>query len=777
MIIIALAAGWIVGLLFGAAGATPLWLAAPVILVLPLLIRFHRVATLRWLLLALIAIPLAALRFGSYREQTRAVDVTTFTLRSVVTLRGVVAGDPLPYAGGGEFPFAVQERQRGGQWLSSAGTIMVRGEDIAPYRPGDRLELAGVLLPPDPLLPPERSLLRQEGIVAVANRPTITPLGSTAASLPLRIARFREAAALALSRAVPEPESGLARGITLGQRRTLSPELAEDFNRTNTSHILAVDGYKVGLVTTVLERTLRLILPPLFTALGTIGGIGAYLLFVGLSPSAQRAAIMGGIYALGRYLGRPRDTLNALAAAALIITALNPYLLWSLAFQLSFVTTLGMTALTPITENWIPHRFGVLREAVGSTIAAEIASAPLVIVAFDHLSLASLPVHAVVMPLLPLAIGLSALTTLVGLIAPMLGPLIGRIAWLPLAAIATVVESAGESSIAALPVPSLGLGAVLLAYLALGLVLLARPNPWFGPALPLGAAWRRLTARVPPGVLVPSLGLPAIALVIALLPPAAPVDRMRFFDLNGDAALIETALGHHVYLQAAAPTQAAARAIEPALPFSSRALDLAVLSVADETALSDLGQLADRLTIRRAIRPADGFSGEAEARWNEITGQRATTVTRIDLAAPGPRVELGSEGALEIYPLDPRPRQGRRGAVEGGLTVRVVLGQASILWASARPEDQAALAERSDLLSAQVLKLVGEATRWGLDPAFFARVNPSVVILPSGAASRYARPTAGTLELLNGRSVYRTDRDGTVTLTAGNDGLTVRTAR
>ena len=96
-------------------------------------------------------------------------------------------------------------------------------KDNSTARVGDWLEVDGVLLPPDPQVPPQESFSRQEGIVAVANRPNVTPLNGWEATPLSYIARVHEAAAEALNRALPEPEAGLARGIALGQRNTLGP--------------------------------------------------------------------------------------------------------------------------------------------------------------------------------------------------------------------------------------------------------------------------------------------------------------------------------------------------------------------------------------------------------------------------------------------------------------------------------------------------------------------------------------------------------------------------
>jgi competence protein ComEC len=776
VIVIALAIGWIGGLLLAAGGAPTLYLAPPTALVGVLALRLRWLA---WLLLALVGAMLASLRFHAYWDGMRAVDVAGFTERSLVQVRGVVADDPAPYGIGMEFPVDVRERERGGQWFPSTGTIMLRVEGAAPYQIGDRLAVDGVLLPPDPQLPPYLSPLRQRGVVAVENHPTVQPLGDREVSPLELVAQVRARATAALNAALPEPEAGLARGIALGERRTLGSDLEEDFSQTNTSHILAVDGYKVSLVASVFDGVLALAFRPFLAAMGTILGIGFYTTLVGASASALRASIMGGIYVLGRALGRPRDTLNGLAIAALVMTAMNPFLLWSLAFQLSFVTTLGMSALAPIAEAWLPHRHGVvwdaLREALGATVAAEIASAPLVVAAFNHLSLVSLPVHAVVMPLLPFAIGLSALTAAVGSVTPPMGNVVGLFAWFPLAAIVAVVKNAGSLPLAALAIPQMGLGAVLTAYAALGLIVFSRPNPLTGPGLPFAALWNRVTAIVPSRVLVPALALPIALGAAVVMYKQSPTDQISFLDVGtGDAALVQLADGGRLYLQGNAGAAQVARAVGPTLPFWDRTIPLAVLTAGDDQAMASMDDLVGRLTLRQVIVPTSGFSAVAQKHWQETAAQREVKVIP---GRNGTRVTLGKSTALSVYALAAIPRRGRAAPLEPTLGLRLTIGQASVLWVSAEPADQAALVAAHVPLSAQVLKLAGQSPGWGLDPEFFRSVNPSIVVLSAGAGSRFARPTPGTLDLLANREVYRTDQDGTVVISAEPSGLVVRTSR
>lgn len=782
MVVILAATGWVAGLLFAAYGAATgaQAIAGGAVVGLGTVVawRSHSLSILALTGLVVVAAALGEWRFSAYDQAQRATEVAAYVERSDVDLRGVVADDPVEFGSGWEFPVDARRMELGGDWVPARGSVMVRGVATAPYRVGDLLDVDGVLLAPDPSLPAFLSPLRQAGIEAVGNRPVVTPMGGRESSLPIWLANRREDAALTLDRSLLEPEAGLARGITLGQRRALAPDLAADFQHTNTSHILAVDGLKMGYVGALVAGLLGVVLAPIPAAIGTILGMAAYAVFVGASPSAVRAAVMGALVAWGRAISRPADALNGLALATLGMTAVNPFLLGAVAFQLSVLTTAGLVLLVPIVDGWIPgavlprgHRapLGFLREALVTTVAAEIASAPLVASTFSQISLVSLPVHLVVMPLLPLAIILSGLTIATGAIAPALGNLVGLFAWVPLAAIVGTVRWAGALPFAALALPSPGIGWDVLAYATLGLALLSHPNPFFGIGLPLGMAWARLTAIVPLRVLVPAIALPLALGVGFLLTQNHPVERVTFLS-DGDAALIEVANGSRLYLQGNANATQTVRALGPSLPFWSHQVDLAILTVGNDDGLTDLGDLAGRLSFGRAIVPTSGYSDVARSRWQTVTAQRRLPVVP---GQSGTTIRLGQATAT-IYALEGAPKTGRAAALDPSLAVLLTIGSARLLWVSAAPADQAALAASGIAPAASVLKLVGRGGSWGLDPAFVQSVNPSVVVLPSGAADRFAKPTSGTLDLLDGRQVYRTDLDGPVTIEVQKQGLVIQ---
>ena len=76
-----------------------------------------------------------------------------------------------------------------------------------------------------------------------------------------------------------------------------------------------------------------------------IGGIALYPLLVGADAAVLRAAIMGGLFVLALYLGRQTEVRTSLIFAAIVMTAVNPFLLWNVGFKLGFAAMAGLIYL------------------------------------------------------------------------------------------------------------------------------------------------------------------------------------------------------------------------------------------------------------------------------------------------------------------------------------------------------------------------------------------------------------------------------------------------
>jgi competence protein ComEC len=156
--------------------------------------------------------------------------------------------------------------------------------------------------------------------------------------------------------------------------------------------------------------------------------------------------------------------------AGLIMLLWNPLTLaFDTGFQLSFVATLGLIFGIPIVERWFMWvRSLFMREIVSSTVAAQIAVLPLLLYQNGLFSVIALPANVLVLPLVPLAMLLSALSGIAGFLVPALAPAVSFPAYLVLSYITGIAENAANLPFAAFSLPAFPFVLVLLAYAFLG---------------------------------------------------------------------------------------------------------------------------------------------------------------------------------------------------------------------------------------------------------------------------------------------------------------------
>ncbi len=188
--------------------------------------------------------------------------------------------------------------------------------------------------------------------------------------------------------------------------------MLQEFGNLGLSHIMAISGFHFALLTLAFHLILRLFLPYKVEAVLLIVLLTTYLLFIGDSPSIQRAWIVAMIFLLGQLCERPPQALNSLGFAVLLAILLNPLSATTLSFQLSFLATAGILLLynpmNRLLQLWIPKfstkevvehpllwQHGYLaatlfRDVLALTVAVHLALLPLLLYYFHTFPLSSL---------------------------------------------------------------------------------------------------------------------------------------------------------------------------------------------------------------------------------------------------------------------------------------------------------------------------------------------------------------------------------------------------
>jgi competence protein ComEC len=130
----------------------------------------------------------------------------------------------------------------------------------------------------------------------------------------------------------PQPEASLVSGILLGIESEIPAGLYEDFNRTGTTHIIAISGFNITIIANLLISFSRRLFGACHGLWVAAIGITIYTILVGADAAVVRAAVMGGLALFARYWGREALGLASLGASSLFMTAFNPAVLWDVGF-------------------------------------------------------------------------------------------------------------------------------------------------------------------------------------------------------------------------------------------------------------------------------------------------------------------------------------------------------------------------------------------------------------------------------------------------------------
>ncbi len=186
----------------------------------------------------------------------------------------------------------------------------------------------------------------------------------------------------------------VASTLVLGYRADLSKETLAAYSQTGTIHALSVSGMHVGIIYVFLNlilfflnknNTLKTVKVLLICSL-----IWYYSLLTGFSPSVLRSAVMLTVYILAKTFNKNSNSYNILAFTAFCLLCYDPFLLWDVGFQLSFLAVFGLIYLQPKIYQWIEVKNKWLDQLWATTalsLAAQITTFPLSIYYFHQFPL------------------------------------------------------------------------------------------------------------------------------------------------------------------------------------------------------------------------------------------------------------------------------------------------------------------------------------------------------------------------------------------------------
>jgi competence protein ComEC len=733
------------------------------------------------------------LRFPSSLPPADEHSLCFYNDKGIVEIHGMVAEEPDIRDRLCLLTFSTSEVTVNGEKEEVSGTALIQVPRYPAYRYGDVLKITGKLETPEPFDNFDyKSYLERQGIYSVIYYPKVEVLGQGEGIKPLQwIYSLRERLSVSLARALPEPQGSLAQAILLGLRGNIPDSLNQAFSRTGTAHLLAISGLHMSIIIAIFlslgilvfgrQRSIYIWLTLALTWL--------YALLAGMNPPVIRAAIMGSLFLIAEYLGRQRSAIIALAFAAAVMVGIQPYLLWSVSFQLSFLAMAGLVLLYPYFQAWgrkgVAAIFGdrealvttgsMITDGFAASLAAIIAVWPLIAYNFGVVSLVALPATFFSLPALPFIIVTSALVAFTGLFALLAAQILGWLAWLFLSYLVFLVQGFDALPHASLEVPAVstwhiwGYYAILAGVIAL-----------FNHRNQLADFSSRLTSgirKVAEGIPKPRLGFSMKWLVLPLLVVAilvwsvaltTPDDKLHvsFLDVGqGDAILIQTPNGQNILIDGGPTPQKINLELSEKLPFWDRTIDLIVCTQPQADHITGLVDILQRYKVKQVLEPGVSYNSSIYQEWLMLIEDKGI---EYNIAQAGQEIDLGNGIKMEVLNPPEGLWEGTSHDVDNnGVVLRLSWGNVSFLFtADIREEAEFELIKQRANLKSTVLKVAHHGSETSTSQQFLAAVDSEVAVISVGKDNLFGHPSPEVVERLIGKlgedNVYRTDEDGTI---------------
>jgi len=676
-----------------------------------------------------------------------------------VLLEGTLKIDPRENALG----WSATAQVRRVEWPDGAATlrssVWVSGsEEIPSARRGDLVRLEGILRVPDDEGFAEA--LRHKGIPAQLQLQTLTRLGPSPSAFVRATQAARTVVGSSIERVFPAKEAGLLLGLLLGDDSRLDPGLERDFRASGLSHLLVVSGGNVAMVLApVLAAAALLRLSRWLRFAVGFGTVAFFTILTGAEPSVLRAGVMACLALVGILAGRPRATASILSAAVLGLLVLDPWLVWSVGFQLSVTATAGMVAAaSPLAARFCRFVPGPVAASAAATISAQLGVTPVLLYHFHEVPLVTLPANLAAFPLVAPSLLLGAVAAGTGLAWFPLGKLIGAVAILPMRWLELVANHLGKAPVGYLTAEG---GPFVLVG---GTVVVAALILW------IRTAWKPPRAAVAVAVAL----LPLFVWASALGSGQPDGFTIRFFDVGqGDAALLTTSEGATVLVDGGPERDQVATELSA---LGVKRLDIVVASHPHADHIVGLPSVLARLPVGLLLQPG---CEEEEASPLQADLDRAIADEGVEVRNPraGDTFWLG---ALRLDVLSPdRCWTGTESDANNDAIVLRATYEAHVVLIASEPEEPAQewlLGSGVDL-RADVLKVPHHGAATSV-PEFFDAVDADVAVVSVGE-NDYGHPTAFTLDALaaSGSQVWRTNRHGSITVLFAGPSPTVESER
>lgn len=583
------------------------------------------------------------------------------------------------------------------------------------------------------------------------------------------IDQLRQQLADQIAQIYAPPYEGYIRGLILGEREQLDPQMEESYASFGIIHVLSISGLHISILVALCFYLLKGIgFSREKASLLVFSILPCYVLLTGAEPPVIRAGIMAGLLLIAVMLNQWKDSLSFLAIAFLLQLGWNPYLLFTASFQFTFIITAALIVGVPPLVDRISGSWQWLKQALTVALVAQFASFPIAIRFFYEFTFLSWIANLVFVPFISL------------LVLP------GSM----LAVAVSYINLAWGSLIASLTV-------TILKWIHYGMKwlypLYFPVKTWQPPSLYWvfvysGASlylWFALIQERRNQTLHRFI---AVSLFIGTLFWAySPPDewgiktRVTFLDVGqGDCTLIETEQGRTILIDGGGtpftererwkvrrdPFEAGKDVVVPFLKYRGiDQIDTLIITHGDADHIGGLKAVISRFPVKNVIRNPLPPHSKLEKELMEQLNDQGTPIYTAPIGITLP-IEDGVWWQFLHPSVEERLKNGESTNNDSVVILFSFYGHPLLMTGDIEKVAEDVLLKRWNLPPVEVLKVAHHGSKTSTQESWLQQINPKEAVISVGRKNRYGHPSQAVIQRIQKHQarIWRTDQHGAITI-------------
>lgn len=567
-----------------------------------------------------------------------------------------------------------------------------------------------------------------------------------------------------LKKLLPEQEAELEQGILLGDTSDIESDIKDDFRECNLSHMLAVSGahlsYLVLGINTVLSKKAfgirrRKILSIMFILI--------FMVIVNMSPSVVRAGISTIIAIFATLIYRKQDTYTTISIALLLTLLNNPFAIFDVGLQLSYLATLSIIVFySKFTQKQFNNKVKkYLYESAMLTFSANILILPITIYEFNTIPINSVISNLLAGPLLGICIILGMFMVIFSAVCFSVSKLIAFPLQIILKILIKIIELISKIPFGNYTVKTPWLIVVFLAYAIIATLIYNK---------------KKMTKI-----------LTIITLIIFIVMQGCTfinIDgklKIYFIDVGqGDSMLVKTVGGKNILIDGGGSKDPDYDIGEKILvPYlldrRIKTLDYVIISHFDEDHATGVAQILGKIDVSSIILTRQLEENDI---YRHILSIAKEKKIKLIYVKEGDVLKIGG---IKISIIHPENKLMINNPMNNNSIVcKVEYNSFSMLLTGDIEMEAEELILRKNInLKADVLKVAHHGSKTSTTGEFLKAINPKVALIGVGKNNNFGHPSNEVIQRLkeNGTRIYRTDENGEISITVNKKGRIIKIQR